>query len=64
MRGHIKIIARLKIEPELRRRPEIAPQAECGISRHSPATMHDIVQPRPRDLEYLGEPVHAEVQRH
>ena len=33
--GDIRIVTALKIDPEVRRRPEIAPQAQ-----------HDVVQPR------------------
>ena len=38
--GDVEIVTGLKIDPELRRRPKIAPQAQCGVGRDAAASEH------------------------
>ena len=38
--GDVEVITGLKIDPELRRRPKIAPQAQCGVGRDAAASEH------------------------
>ena len=59
----VEIEASLEIDPELGRRPEISAEAQRGIGRHGSSAKDDIVQPRARNLERPGKPVHAERHR-
>lgn len=55
--GDIQIVPGLKTEPELRRRPEVASEAQCGVRRDGAAAEDDIVQTGTRDFECLGETI-------
>ena len=59
--GDVEIVTGLKIDPELRRRPEIAPQAESSVGRDAAASEHEIVQPRARNLDCLDGAVAGDV---
>lgn len=58
--SNVRIVTGLKIDPEFRRRPEIAPQTKRCVGRDAAASVHDIVQPRARNLDCPGKPVRAE----
>ncbi|MDE0123680.1 MAG: hypothetical protein OXN97_03790 [Bryobacterales bacterium] len=60
----IQIVSCLEIDPELGRRPEVAPKAKRGINADATTAPHDVVQTRPRNIQRPGKPIHAEPQRH
>ena len=49
--GHIHAELRLEVHPVIRRKPEVARQAERSVRRNRPLSVHDLGQPIDRHPE-------------
>src|SRR5947207_11591975 len=60
--GRLQVVALLQVEPELRRRSEVAGEAQRRVGGDAAQAAHDLVDPPRRHLDVHREPVlrHAE----
>jgi hypothetical protein len=59
----VEIMARLEVDPELRRCPKISSEPHRRIDRDAPATEHDIIDARTRRLDRIGKLIDADPHR-
>ncbi len=57
--GDTQIVARLKIDPELRRRAEVSPEANRGVDRDRTAGEDDVIGTCTGYLDGIGQLLHA-----
>jgi len=58
--GDVEVVTRLEIQPEPRRHAEVAGQTHGCICRDCASSEHDIIGPRARYLDRIGERVNAD----
>ena len=56
-------MAGLQVDPEIRRRAEIASEAKCRIRRYAATAKDDVIDARPRHLDSLSQAVDGDFQR-
>ena len=61
--GFGQIVRRLKVEPELGRRVEVARQAQRGIGGDAAPAVHDLSHASGRNAQLERQPVHTHAER-
>src|SRR5258708_36592472 len=59
----VQIIARLHIDPELRRRPEVSTEPERSVGRNPAVTSDDRIDPIARHAQCQRQLIHTEPKR-
>src|SRR5664280_331965 len=60
---HFEVVARLEVEPEPLRRPEVAGETQGGVGRDRALPVHYLVDPSRRDARVLGHAVLRDLER-
>ena len=60
---NFEIVVRLKIQPELLSRPEVAAEPQRGVGRDGSRSMHDLVDTSWRDADVLGQAILGQTER-
>src|SRR5208283_1641675 len=62
-RSNPEIVTALQADPELGGVAKVAAQAQSGVSGNAALATHKIVNPRSRDMQFLGQPVSRQTER-